>query len=138
MESLGYLILYLLHGRLPWQGVQAASSMEKIEAILSIKVNTPLSELCRGLPDEFLTYMTFVRDMAQYDIPNYDAIKTLFRELAEKEVIEYDYQYDWSHSSLKELDDTAGGDASGDYHLRAPRTVSNCSSSPPSDCTISH
>ena len=138
MESLGYLWLYLLRGRLPWQGVEAATSVEKIEAILSLKVNTPLAELCAGVPEEFLTYMTFVRGMAQYDVPNYKAIKNMFRELAEKEGIEYDFQYDWSPSRVaKEMDDAIPEEGGGDF-LRAPRTTSDCSSSPPSDGMVSH
>jgi serine/threonine protein kinase len=154
MESLGYLWLYLLRGKLPWQGIAAATSMEKLEAILSVKLATSLQDLCAGLPEEFLTYMTFVRAMGQYDVPNYDAIKALFRALAAKEGIEYDYQYDWSPGRGKKMEGGAG-DGGGDYlesgesgddymgagergdYLRAPRTISTCSSDP-SEGIVSH
>lgn len=158
MESLGYLWIYMLKGRLPWQGLKASCSVEKMALVLKCKQSTPLAVLCEGLPNEFLTYMSFVRDMKQYDSPNYAAIKSLFAGCAKAQRIDYDFLYDWSEmtnvglcegdgsaigsvmneeeetGSMQELGDL---DANGQY-LRGPRTVSMCSGSSPSDGTASH
>lgn len=42
MESLGYLLLYFLRGKLPWQGVQIKTKTEKYAEIGRIKRETPI------------------------------------------------------------------------------------------------
>jgi hypothetical protein len=53
MESLGYVIIYLYRGSLPWQGLKAATKKQKHNKIMEKKKNTPTKVLCRGLPTEF-------------------------------------------------------------------------------------
>jgi len=48
LESLCYVLIYLLKGELPWQRVDKRN--EKDEEILKCKVNTPIEKLCSGLP----------------------------------------------------------------------------------------
>ena len=153
MESLGFLWIYLLQGHLPWQGLHVDSHSEKMEKIYSLKLTTPLTELCEGLPEEFSTYLTFVRGMSQYDMPNYEAIKQMFRGVAKREGIEYDFVYDWSSTNVKglrtrgmgeksssedSLRETAPTDPNGEYLKPNVRTISTCSSSSPSDGIVSH
>lgn len=49
-ESIGYLIILFLKGRLPWQGLKAKNKREKYEKIKEKKLITPLESLCKGLP----------------------------------------------------------------------------------------
>ena len=46
LESIGYLLIFLHRGRLPWQGIKAASRKEKHLKICEAKSRTPLAELC--------------------------------------------------------------------------------------------
>lgn len=40
LESLGYLLIYLMKGTLPWMNVVPNASLEKFEKIREIKMNT--------------------------------------------------------------------------------------------------
>ena len=50
MESLGYLFMYFLGGRLPWQGCPGNTKEEKYEKMAAIKRATHIEVLCRGYP----------------------------------------------------------------------------------------
>lgn len=48
LESLGYVFMYFLRGRLPWQGLRAFKKMYDIVGVR--KETTPIIELCEGFP----------------------------------------------------------------------------------------
>ena len=50
MESLGYLLVYLSIGSLPWQGIKAKTKSEKYQKIFDIKLKTVPNEICKFLP----------------------------------------------------------------------------------------
>ena len=95
MEALGYVLVYFLKGKLPWQGLTAETRKEKFHKIKEVKINTPLDKLCEGIPEEFSAYLNYTRALRTDDCPEYDRIKELFRQLAKREEIEYDNKYDW-------------------------------------------
>mmetsp|Transcript_39518 Transcript_39518/g.105019 ORF Transcript_39518/g.105019 Transcript_39518/m.105019 type:complete len:236 (+) Transcript_39518:523-1230(+) len=63
LEGLTYVLLYLLKGSLPWQGLQAANQKEKYHKICQKKQNIPIRDLCKGLPAEFGTLLTYCRSV---------------------------------------------------------------------------
>ena len=102
LESLGFIWVYLLKGRLPWQGIQCSSHAEKLAEIGRRKLNTPLDQLCEGIPREFAEYIHFIRHLKHHDVPDYNQMRAFFRELAAKEGIVYDGVYDWDVPRGKE------------------------------------
>lgn len=52
---------YFLRGSLPWQGLQAATKKQKYEKISEKKMKTSFEALCKGFPQEFVTYFQYVR-----------------------------------------------------------------------------
>ncbi len=50
LEAIGYVIVYLLKGYLPWQGIKANNKQEKYHKIMEKKMTTPVEILCKGLP----------------------------------------------------------------------------------------
>lgn len=50
LESLGYTLVYLAKGSLPWQNTQGSSKNEKIAKITDKKISIPPELLCKGLP----------------------------------------------------------------------------------------
>ncbi len=53
LEAIGYVLIYLLKGTLPWQGLKASTKKEKYERIMEKKIATPIETLCQGAPGEF-------------------------------------------------------------------------------------
>ena len=50
LEAIGYVLIYLLKGRLPWQGLKIANSKDKIKSILDMKKSITISELTKETP----------------------------------------------------------------------------------------
>jgi len=95
MEALGYMWLYFLQGKLPWQGLRLGEGSAKYEAIQRCKLELSLRELCKGVPREFYEYLKLCRKMEFTDTPNYAAMRRLFARLMHKEGLANDYAFDW-------------------------------------------
>jgi casein kinase 1 len=96
MESLGYILIYLYRGALPWQGLKAATKQQKRNLVLRKKLGTSTKALCRGLPDEFLEYQNYARCLGFHDTPDYDYLRRIFRALFVRESFQYDHVFDWT------------------------------------------
>ena len=96
LESLGYLLLYLLRGgNLPWNGVPCENKEEKCKLICEIKSNLNLEELCEDVPEEYRLLICYARKLKFDCDPNYDYLVNLFQKLLINSGYEYDKKYDW-------------------------------------------
>jgi hypothetical protein len=50
LEAIGYVMMYLNKGELPWQGMRAKTKKEKYQKILEKKIATTPDELCKTYP----------------------------------------------------------------------------------------
>ena len=88
LESIGYLLIYLWKGILPWQKQKAKNQEETHGVILKKKLNTPVNMLCgeqsmhRVLPriDDLAAYLNYCKTLKFQDSPNYTLLKSLFRK----------------------------------------------------------
>eukprot|EP01006_Ploeotia_vitrea_P045202 TRINITY_DN66919_c7_g4_i1.p1 TRINITY_DN66919_c7_g4~~TRINITY_DN66919_c7_g4_i1.p1 ORF type:complete len:344 (+),score=154.63 TRINITY_DN66919_c7_g4_i1:38-1069(+) len=96
LEALGYIIIYFIKGRLPWQGLQAKTKQEKYEKISRTKITIDLAELCSGCPSEVLDYMKYCRNLRFDEKPDYAYLRRLFRDLFLREGYLPDFMYDWT------------------------------------------
>lgn len=96
LESLGYMLVYFLKGSLPWMGTGVDHRKQRYEVIAEKKMSTTVDVLCKGLPQEFATYLSEVRKLEFTETPNYARYRHMFRDLFIKEGYVYDYKYDWS------------------------------------------
>ncbi|CAJ2674693.1 unnamed protein product [Trifolium pratense] len=103
LESLGYVLLYFLRGSLPWQGLQAATRMQKYEKICNMKFSTRVEVLCKSYPVEFASYFHYCRSLSFDQRPDYGYLKRLFRELFTSKGYEADYLYDWTILKYQEI-----------------------------------
>lgn len=103
LESLGYIFVYFLKGRLPWQGLPAPDKDAKFAKIKEVKTNTSLEYLCRGIPDEFQLYLESTRDLGFTDEPDYYRYKSMFRNLMLQHKWCYDGGYDWCAPPTPEI-----------------------------------
>lgn len=95
IESLGYMLVYFLKGKLPWQGLPASTKKEKYARILEKKLSTSIGMLCKGIPPEFRLYFDHVRSLNFEDKPDYEYLKRIFRELLFRQGFSYDNMFDW-------------------------------------------
>lgn len=109
LESLGYVLVYLAKGELPWQGLRAPNKKQKYQKIRDKKQRTSVHELCRDLPSQFLDYFRYVRAMGFEARPDYSYLRGLFRKAMEKKGVVDDGIFDWMdgasamHSSRRSL-----------------------------------
>ena len=99
LESLAYVLIFLLKGSLPWSGIQTTSQDLKLETIWKMKSEIPLNELCAGLPPEFEMFLNAVRSLTFTEKPLYSYYRSLFRDRLIQEGFCFDSMYDWSTKS---------------------------------------
>ena len=95
LESIGYILIYFLKGKLPWQGLKEKDLKKRGIATYHIKRNTSLEDLCKDIPEEFFKYMKYCRLLEFKSEPDYDYLKKLFFSIFVKKNLKYDYIFDW-------------------------------------------
>ena len=95
LESIGYVLIYFIKKRLPWQGTLGSTKQSKYNKILEKKLMIPVELLCKDLPMEFTIYMKYVKSLRFDERPDYDFLKGLFTELLSSLYSEKFY-YDWT------------------------------------------
>lgn len=90
------MLLYFLHGSLPWQGLTAKDHAQKDELILEKKKKISTKDLCKDLPEEFLTYFDHIRSLKFDETPAYAYLREIFRNLFTRECFERDNVFDWT------------------------------------------
>ncbi|OHT01006.1 Casein kinase I isoform delta-like protein [Tritrichomonas foetus] len=127
LESLGYVLIYLLNGDLPWTGLSVTNSKDKYAKIRECKKNISLEELCYGLPIEFLEYFKAIRSLKYDEEPKYNEYRSLFRNLLINLGYSYDSDYEWINKSLNKPDSDCSKmllkSKSGSFLLSSPVSV---------------
>ncbi|UNI14800.1 Non-specific serine/threonine protein kinase [Purpureocillium takamizusanense] len=103
LESLGYVLLYLSKGSLPWQGLNAPTNKQKDDLIKERKAAISVASLCDGLPGEFAIYMEYTRSLELNERPDYAYLRQLFRRLFAARGFTYDNVFDWTERRFREL-----------------------------------
>lgn len=98
LESLGYVLIYFLKGKLPWQNIMIKNKEERYNKIKEIKKNIKYNELCKECPNEFMEYIKYIKSLQYEEEPNYNFLKDLFKNALGKSGFQFDYFYDWDKS----------------------------------------
>lgn len=77
LESLGYVIIYMHYGALPWDNAFDENDHITYRRMEQIKKETSLSILCAGMPHEILEYMRYVKQMGFIEDPDYEYLIAL-------------------------------------------------------------
>ena len=103
MEAIGYMLVYLLQGSLPWQGLKKKTKENPLEdKIGDKKLMIDVKLLCAGLPDCFCDYINYTRNLRFTEKPDYDYLRELFINSAQKNKI--DLKYVWESDNIIEPD----------------------------------
>ena len=96
IESLGYMMIYLMKGNLPWQGMVNSNPKKKYDKIKKLKIEVKLQDLCSGLPKECIKFIQYARDMKFEDKPNYNYLRSLLKRMVIKSGQKMDTsKFDW-------------------------------------------
>jgi serine/threonine protein kinase len=83
LEAIGYILIYLYKGRLPWQGIKTTDKAERYRLIGKKKEEITEEELCKNMPKEFTVFLKYVRTLDYDEKPYYSALKKMFEKLYE-------------------------------------------------------
>ncbi|XP_055688595.1 casein kinase I isoform X4 [Lutzomyia longipalpis] len=100
LEALGHMFMYFLRGSLPWQGLKADTLKERYQKIGDTKRATPIEVLCDCHPEEFATYLRYVRRLDFFETPDYDYLRKMFQELFDRKGYEDDGEFDWTGKTM--------------------------------------
>lgn len=79
LESVGYMLIDLLNGGLPWDQLKHIQARPTWKASGKYKLRVEVSSLCDGLPKGFESYMNYVRHTARGTSPDYQFLRSALR-----------------------------------------------------------
>ena len=88
LESIGYMLIYLIKGKLPWDNIKIDNKRTSYLKFSQYKKNISPKLLCNNLPEEFLDYVKYVRNLNFEDEPDYNYLKSLFQIMLNKQGFE--------------------------------------------------
>lgn len=83
LESIGYVLIYLLRGCLPWKDIEFddIDNNELYDNIKKIKVLNNIWLLFDEIPGEFIVFIKYCRSLEFTQKPNYNYLKLLLKNL---------------------------------------------------------
>ena len=103
LESIAYLLIYFMKGKLPWQGIEIEQRQTKYQLIGEKKQSIPSTVLCEGLPKEFQLFLEEVKALGFDQKPHYSHYRALFRELFIRMGFNYNYHFDWVQREQQQI-----------------------------------
>lgn len=95
LEAIGYVLIYLCKGTLPWVGLTGLTSKEKHLKIAESKLRHPIAVLCAGLPRELVDFFAYVRGLGFSQEPDYEFLRSLFESALARIGGRLDMVFDW-------------------------------------------
>ena len=84
LESIGYMLIYFMRGKLPWQGVTGDKKIERYLKIYKMKKNVSPEDLCKSLPKQMEEFMRYIKQLEFEQEPDYKYLKGLFESILQK------------------------------------------------------
>lgn len=80
--SLGFMLIFILKKSLPWMSADyKTSSHAKIKEVIKLKETNDDGKIFKGIPAAFVKYMKYVQNLEFEEDPNYEYLRTLFKEM---------------------------------------------------------
>ena len=92
--SLGYVLIHLLKGSLPWVNLPG-NLHEKIKNMFIMKSKINYEKFCEGLPKEFIDYFKYVSALPFFQKPQYEYLERLFNKMLDDLKEKEDGIFDW-------------------------------------------
>ena len=95
LESIGYVLLYLLLGKLPWQSIKCNDKEKRYMMIGENKSSLSPWEHFPNVPCEFILYIIYCRKLEHDEDPDYDYLRNILINLYKHHGYPADNIYDW-------------------------------------------
>ena len=97
LESIGYMLIHLANGKLPWQGLKlkVKNVKKNFLEMLYLKKFTRPEDLCKGLPSEFAEYIKYCKRLSFEQDPNYDYLRSRFTNILSSKGLINDIKFSW-------------------------------------------
>ena len=95
LEGIGYILMYFIRGSLPWQGLKINKKEDRYKKICEKKKLTSAKDLCSGFPSEFESFVSYTRNLEFTDVPDYNYLRNLLKNILKKSKFTVDFYYDW-------------------------------------------
>ncbi|CAD8098226.1 unnamed protein product [Paramecium sonneborni] len=106
LESLGYMLIFLLKGQLPWQNLQFIDDEDKMRQVGQMKMKMEINELCKGIPVEFGTFLEYIKSLPFKAEPNYHHCRSLFKKVCQEHNFQQkDLVFDWESGPKSDRND---------------------------------
>ena len=99
--AVGYMLVYLHKGELPWMGIQAENIKDKYRQIAKSKEKTKVEVICDKAPQELAKYLKEVLALEFKTDPNYKSYKLLFEKCLQRNGLKNDSEYDFDRNHKK-------------------------------------
>lgn len=95
LESLIYVLVFLYKGNLPWQNLKVSDS-EKTKKVGEMKMKMTSEEICKEMPEEFVKFLNYVKNLSFKQNPDYNFLKGLIGKVAFVNNFQMDSVWDWA------------------------------------------
>jgi len=97
LESLGYMLVFLATGNIPWINAERINMdiVKKYILIYKIKKSISSEKLCQGLPEEMIKYINYCKELYFEQDPDYNYLKSLFYTILLKINEKNDLKFCW-------------------------------------------
>ena len=128
LEAIGYVLMYFLRGRLPWQGIPVKNKEDRYRKIMEKKIATSAEELCQGFPNEFAEYVNYTRNLEYEQDPDYIYLRNLFLKVLNREGYGIDCFYDWDKETINYFRDFKNVDKNSNNNNKSNKSRTDTSS----------
>ena len=97
VEAVGYVLLYLKKGALPWMGRGECT----VNELMRIRERITVRQLCEGENPMFVEYFRYCQGLKFEERPNYAYLRSLVSQIAKGLSLDLTYVPEWSSSKSK-------------------------------------
>ena len=135
LEALFYILVYMIKGKLPWQGLVVFDDETRMRKIAEMKCSITPEKLTEGLSGKLCAFFKYVKKLKFTDAPDYVFLGKLLTEAAEeKELRLEEHVFEWvttrSSSSINSVSRSLGGQANSHQDIAALKKSGGAGSSP--------
>jgi len=102
LESLFYVLLYLMKGSLPWQNITKNDDVEEDLIVYRMKKYTKPEIICEGLPKETIEFFKYCKNLKFEEEPNYKYLRSLLYNILNYMNEKNDLSFSWLKNDKKE------------------------------------